>query len=81
MMQMTSQGDIPNLIGKVQQVRHEHTGIEYIWQVSLLDGEFLLLDRGDNRLGEWLRIFLFHQSLDICTIDLLRGWIVLFIFV
>jgi hypothetical protein len=59
MMQMTSQGDIPDLIGKVQQVSHEHAGVEYIRQVGLLDGEFLLLDRGDNRLGEWLRIFFF----------------------
>ena len=80
MMQMTSQGDIPDLIGKIQQVSHELAGVEYVRQVGFLDGKFLLLGWSDDGLGEWLRIFLFHQSLHICTINLLSGRVVLFIF-
>lgn len=53
----------------------------YRWQVGLLNGELFVLYRGNDRLGEWLSIFLLHQRLNAWPVDLLCCRIILLVLV
>lgn len=81
MVQVASQCNISYLLGEIHQVCHKFAIKKDGGQICLFDGEFLLLDGSDDGLGKRLRIFFFYSGLDVGTIGLFGGRIVLFVFV
>lgn len=80
-MEMAGEGNVAQLIGIIHQVGHEGAVEEDGRQVGLFNVEALLLNRGDDGLGEELCIFLFYPSLDVGAIYLLGSGIVLLVLV
>ena len=80
-MQIANDGDIPDKLRERSGIEEETLVKSRLWHVLLFHDPFPRFYRSDNGLGKRLSVFLLDEGLDVLTIHVGCGWVVLLVFV